>query len=152
MLVKPLTDALARREQALYFDIDLPLVAVLAIVERTGAWRWIATAWPSWGDDAGRARRAARPHRGDGGEEFNLDSPSSSGTSCSRCWACARSRRTSAATPPTPPCSKSCRTTTRCRRSSRYRELAKIKSTYIDALPRMRADDGRVHIRASTRR
>ena len=24
----------------------------------------------------------------------------------------------------------------------RYRELAKIKSTYIDALPRMRADDG----------
>ena len=27
----------------------------------------------------------------------------------------------------------------------RYRELAKIKSTYIDALPRMRADDGRVH-------
>ncbi|WP_165056462.1 MULTISPECIES: DNA polymerase I [unclassified Adlercreutzia] len=27
----------------------------------------------------------------------------------------------------------------------RYRELAKIKSTYIDALPRMRAADGRVH-------
>ena len=27
----------------------------------------------------------------------------------------------------------------------RYRELAKIKSTYIDALPRMRATDGRVH-------
>ena len=27
----------------------------------------------------------------------------------------------------------------------RYRELAKIKSTYIDALPRMRAGDGRVH-------
>ena len=27
----------------------------------------------------------------------------------------------------------------------RYRELAKIKSTYIDALPRMRASDGRVH-------
>ena len=27
----------------------------------------------------------------------------------------------------------------------RYRELAKMKSTYIDALPRMRAGDGRVH-------
>ena len=27
----------------------------------------------------------------------------------------------------------------------RYRELAKIKSTYIDALPRLRAGDGRVH-------
>ena len=27
----------------------------------------------------------------------------------------------------------------------RYRELAKIKSTYIDALPRMRGADGRVH-------
>ena len=27
----------------------------------------------------------------------------------------------------------------------RYRELSKIKSTYIDALPRMRATDGRVH-------
>ncbi|MEF9877770.1 MAG: DNA polymerase, partial [Gordonibacter sp.] len=27
----------------------------------------------------------------------------------------------------------------------RYRELSKIKSTYIDALPRIRAVDGRVH-------
>ena len=35
---------------------------------------------------------------------------------------------------------------TSCPRSScSYRELAKIKSTYIDALPRMRATDGRVH-------
>ncbi len=92
-------------------------------------------------DDAGRARRAARPHRWRWREESSTSTdPKQLGHTCSRCWALRtlkknqRGYSTDAAV-----AQRACRTaTTRCRRSScaNQRSLAKIKSTYIDALPR----------------
>ena len=147
-LAEPLERALERDGSlAAYRDIDLPLVAVLAIMERTGA--AIDTRAPQEPRrvHAARARRAVRAHLRDrgGGVQPRL-AQAALAHPVRGARASSRARRTSAATPPTRACSRSCPPSTRCRRSVlRYRELAKIKSTYIDTLPRLRAGDGRVH-------
>lgn len=146
-LVGPLTEALERDGSARpYFDIDLPLVAVLAIVERTGA-----------AVDCDRLAELGASTQTEldelkvrifdmAGEEFNLDSPKQLSRILFEVLGLKplkknqRGYSTDAAV---------------LKELShehdlpalvlRYRELAKIKSTYIDALPRMRAGDGRVH-------
>ncbi len=146
-LVGPLTRALKDEgSERAYFDIDLPLVAVLAIMERTGAAidvAHLAQLGASTGEEIeGPSSSDLRACRRGVQRGF----PHSSATSCSRCSGFRRARKPSAGTLPTPRCSKTLpRSTELPALVLRYRELAKIKSTYIDALPRMRADDGRVH-------
>ena len=147
----PLTQALGARRQrrAPTSTSTCRSWAVLAIMERTGA--AIDVRPP------GRARQPARRTNSTSfrarifdmaGEDVQPRlARSSSRTSCSRCWGSRRSKKNAArllhrrrgaqgAVPRCTSCPRSC-----CATAS----LPKIKSTYIDALPRMRAGDGRVH-------
>ncbi len=146
-LVDPLNKALEDDgSKAAYFDIDLPLVSVLAIMERTGA-----------AIDCERLAQLGESTQAElddlcaqiydlAGEEFNIDSPKQLShilfdkLGLKPIKKNQRGYSTNAAV---------------LKELSsehelpglvlRYRELAKMKSTYIDALPRMRAQDGRVH-------
>ncbi|WP_080797001.1 DNA polymerase I [Arabiibacter massiliensis] len=147
MLVGPLTEALERDGSArAYFDIDLPLVAVLAVMERTGA-----------ALDCDRLAELGASTQTEldelkvrifemAGEEFNLDSPKQLSRILFEVLGLKPKKKnqrgysTDAAV-----LKELCADHELPSLVLRYRELAKIKSTYIDALPRMRAGDGRVH-------
>ena len=141
ILVGPLTRALEDEgSERAYFDIDLPLVAVLAIMERTGAAHRRRTSRRSWADVHGprQSRACATQIFELAGQEFNVDSPKQLGHILFEVLGSARAqedparlfhRRKSA--------QRACTRSTSCRPwCLRYRELAKIKSTYLDALPR----------------
>ena len=146
-LVEPLTRALeADGSLAVYRDIDLPLVPVLAQMERIGA-----------ALDVGHLRSIGESTQGDldgivaqiyemAGEEFNIDSPKQVGHILFEVVGLKPRKKTSrgystdakvlgelAKEHPLPEL------------ILKYRELAKIKSTYIDALPKLLGDDGRLH-------
>ena len=147
MLVKPLTDALGRDEsKRAYFDIDLPLVAVLAIVERTGAAvdcdRLAELGATTQAElDELRARIVEMA-----GEEFNLDSPKQLGHILFEVLGLRTLKKNQRGYSTDAAVLKELSNDHEMPALVlRYRELAKIKSTYIDALPRMRAGDGRVH-------
>ena len=147
MLVDPLVEALDRDgTKAAYFDIDLPLVGVLAVMERTGAAidcdqlaRLGASTQSELDDLSGRIYEMA-------GQEFNIDSPKQLSRVLFEELGLKPLRKnqrgfsTDAAV-----LKELAKEHELPALVLRYRELAKIKSTYIDALPRMRASDGRVH-------
>ena len=146
-LVGPLKDALERDgSMRAYAEIDAPLVAVLAIMERTGAAvdceRLDAL---GQGTQAELDELSARIFEL-AGETFNLDSPKQLSRILFEVLGLKplkknqRGYSTDAAV--LKELSKDHELPALV---LRYRELAKIKSTYIDALPRMRAGDGRVH-------
>ena len=142
-----LEDELERNESTkAYFDIDLPLVAVLAIMERTGAALDVdrlaklgASTQIELDDLRKRIWELA-------GEEFNVDSPKQLSHILFEVLGL-------------PPIKKNSRgystdagVLKELSKSHElpalvlhYRELAKIKSTYIDALPRMLKADNRIH-------
>ncbi len=146
-LVEPLKAALAADEsERPYDEIDLPLVPTLAVMERTGA-----------AIDAEKLQSLGKSTEGEldqlrrriyelAGEEFNVDSPKQLShilfdviglkplKKNSRGYSTDASVLTELA-----------KTNELPQIVLHYRELAKMKSTYIDALPRMRANDGRVH-------
>ena len=146
-LVEPLAQALEREGSArAYFDIDLPLVAVLAIMERTGAaldTKRLAELGASTGKEAEdlRARICELA-----GEEFNVDSPKQLGHILFEVLGLPAKKKTQRGYSTDAKVLKELAQVHELPALVlRYRELAKIKSTYIDALPRMRAGDGRVH-------
>ena len=147
MLVGPLEEALSRDgSMGAYADIDLPLVAVLAQMERTGAALDVARL-----EELGKSTQvdidALRAKIIElAGEDFNIDSPKQLGHILFEVLGL----------PPKKKTQRGYSTDAKVLKELaaehempalvlRYRELAKIKSTYIDALPRMRAGDGRVH-------
>ncbi|NGM17017.1 DNA polymerase I [Eggerthellaceae bacterium zg-893] len=148
-LVEPLTRALADDgSDAAYFDIDLPLVAVLAIMERTGAaidsQRMRKLDDYASGEIAGLAEQIYAL----AGETFNIDSPKQLAAILFDKLGL-------------PPLKKNQRgystdatVLTELAKDHeipglviRYRELSKIKKTYIDTLPKTAAaaGDGRLH-------
>ena len=146
-LVEPLTEALARDgATGVYFDIDLPLVGVLAAMERTGA-----------ALDAAQLNSLGRQTQADidelrgriyalAGHEFNVDSPQQLSRVLFDELGYPHGKKTQRGY------STDASVLKELARDHelpglvlRYRELAKIKSTYIDALPNMCAGDGRVH-------
>ena len=146
-LVGPLTRALKDEgSERAYFDIDLPLVAVLAIMERTGAAidvERLAQLGASTGEEIEGLRAQIFELAG---QEFNVDSPKQLGHILFEVLGLPARKKTQ----------RGYSTDAKVLKDLseihelpalvlRYRELAKIKSTYIDALPRMRAGDGRVH-------
>lgn len=146
-LVVPLTDALTRDgSNGAYFDIDLPLVGVLAIMERTGA-----------AIDAERLAQLGVATQAEleelservyevAGETFNLDSPLQLSRILFEVLGLKPLKKTQRGYSTDAAVLKELSAYHELPALVlRYRELAKIKSTYIDALPRMRADDGRVH-------
>ena len=147
MLVTPLTKALERDgSQRAYFDIDLPLVAVLAIMERTGA-ALDCERLHELGERTGSELDGLRARIYElAGEEFNVDSPKQLAHILFEVLGLTPKKKNQ----------RGYSTDAKVLKELsaehelpdlvlRYRELAKIKSTYIDALPRMRAGDGRLH-------
>ena len=143
-LVEPLTRAL-EREGSLpaYRDIDLPLVAVLATMERTGDVARLA--------ELGRSAQAELDALSQqildlAGEPFNIDSPKQLAHILFEVLGLTPLKKNQRGY------STDASVLKELAKESelpalilRYREQAKLKSTYIDALPRMRAGDGRVH-------
>ena len=136
-----------------YRDFDAPLVPVLAQMERTGA-ALDTEALAGLGKFANEhiVQYRTQIHEA-AGEEFNIDSPKQVGhilfevmgmkalkktargfsTDASVLGKLAESAELSNGHPEVPQLILD------------YREFAKVQSTYIDALPKMRAGDGRVH-------
>ncbi len=148
-LVEPLTAALKRDgSERAYFDIDLPLVAVLAIMERTGA-----------AIDCDRLAELGKQTEAElcglrediyslAGETFNLDSPLQLSHILFEVLGLKPTKKTQRGYSTDASVLKELAKTHEMPvLILRYRELAKIKSTYIDALPRdvARTTDGRVH-------
>ena len=133
---------------SVYFDIDLPLVGVLAVMERTGApidAQRLADLGTSTQAEIDELRERIHELAG---EEFNIDSPKQLGHILFEVLELPHGKKTQrgystdaqvlkklADVHPLPA------------EVLHYREFAKIKSTYIDALPRLagEAGDGRVH-------
>lgn len=146
-LSESLRAALEKDESiACYTEIDLPLVATLAGVERVGA-MLDADALASMGAETSAEIAGIKAEIISlAGEEFNVDSPKQLGRILFEVLGLPAGKKnqrgysTDAKTlkgleDKHPIASK----------VLRYRELAKMQSTYIDALPSMRAGDGRVH-------
>ena len=147
VLVGPLAAALEREGSArAYFDIDLPLVAVLAIMERTGA-AIDADRLAELGASTGAELEGLRAQIYElAGEEFNVDSPKQLGHILFEVLGLPAKKKTQRGYSTDAKVLKELAQVHELPALVlRYRELAKIKSTYIDALPRLRAGDGRVH-------
>lgn len=131
---------------ACYEDIDLPLVSTLAIMERVGA-ELDTKALSAMGEETTAELEAIRAEIIEmAGEEFNVDSPKQLGHILFEVLGLPTGKKNHRGF------STDAKTLTGlvdkhpiAGKVLRYRELAKMKSTYIDALPRMRAGDGRVH-------
>lgn len=148
VLAPALAEALEREGAAarVYDDIDLPLVPVLTSMERVGA-----------RIDVERLARIGAETQGDidqlaariyelAGEEFNIDSPKQMQRILFEVLGLKPKKKILTG--------YSTNATTLKELSKehelpelvlRYRELTKIKSTYIDALPPLRLADGRLH-------
>ncbi|WP_165044364.1 DNA polymerase I [Adlercreutzia sp. ZJ138] len=146
-LVDPLVSVL-RRDGSLstYTDIDLPLVPVLAYMERTGAaidTDRLAELGRSTGEELESLRTTIHQAAG---EEFNIDSPKQLGHVLFDVLGLPAKKKTNRGYSTDASVLKELVSVHELPALVlRYRELAKIKSTYIDALPAMRASDGRVH-------
>lgn len=146
-LVDPLTKALKEREvYHVYQDIDMPLIGVLACMERTGAaldFDHLNQLSEDAGSEIDRLRNAIFSAAG---REFNVDSPKQ----------LSEILFDEIGLKPIKKNQRGYSTDAKVLKELsaehelpglvlEYREYAKIKSTYIDALPRMVAADGRVH-------
>ena len=146
-LAQPLEKALeSDGSLAAYRDIDAPLVAVLAIMERTGA--AIDTAHlKSLGESTqGELDELSARIFELAGEEFNLDSPKQLSHILFEVIGLKPRKKNQRGYSTDASVLKELSAEHEVPALVlRYRELAKIKSTYIDTLPRLRAGDGRVH-------
>ena len=146
-LVEPLTKELEKEEARKVYDaIDLPLVGVLACMERTGAAldvEHLKALNESTGAEVERLRAAIYQSAG---HEFNVDSPKQLSEVLFDELGLTPKKKTRSGYSTNAAVLKELADEHELPGLMlEYREYAKIKSTYIDALPRMRADDGRVH-------
>ncbi len=153
-LKAPLEQALAEdASKDVYQKLDAPLAPVLAEMERTGA-ALDTPALAKLGDYASARMDEFRTRIfAEAGREFNIDSPLQVSQllfdelgmkplkKTSRGYSTAAGVLTQLAEDPALSNGKP----ELPRLILDYREFAKLESTYIDALPRMRAGDGRVH-------
>ena len=146
-LVEPLKEALNEGEAlSVYETIDLPLVGVLSCMERTGAAidaNHLANLAESTGAEVERLKAAIYECAG---HEFNVDSPKQLSEVLFTELGLTPKKKTRSGY------STDARVLKELTAEHElpglmleYREYAKIKSTYIDALPGMRAGDGRIH-------
>jgi DNA polymerase-1 len=146
-LKAPLERALSQSESmAVYEKIDRPLVGVLLQMERTGAAiDCTRLAEIGHGAQAELEQLSAKIYEA-AGQEFNIDSPKQLSEilfdkmGIKPLKKTTRGYSTNAAV-----LTELAKEHEIARLVLRYRELAKINSTYIEALPKMRANDGRVH-------
>ena len=146
-LVDPLAQELEKEgARKVYDDIDLPLVGVLACMERTGAALdvdHLKALNESTGAEVDRLRAAIYASAG---HEFNVDSPKQLSEVLFDELGLTPNKKTRSGYSTNASVLKELTEEHELPGLMlEYREYAKIKSTYIDALPRMRAEDGRVH-------
>ena len=146
-LVGPLAQELEKEgARKVYDDIDLPLVGVLACMERTGAALdvdHLKSLNESTGAEVDRLRAAIYASAG---HEFNVDSPKQLSEVLFDELGLTPKKKTRSGYSTNASVLKELTEEHELPGLMlEYREYAKIKSTYIDALPRMRAEDGRVH-------
>lgn len=146
-LVDPLVKELEKEGARKVYDaIDLPLVGVLACMERTGAALDVAhlkALNESTGAEVDRLRAAIYASAG---HEFNVDSPKQLSEVLFDELGLTPKKKTRSGYSTNASVLKELTDEHELPGLMlEYREYAKIKSTYIDALPRMRAEDGRVH-------
>ncbi len=148
-LPQKLTEALQKDESFdVYSNIDLPLVGVLASMERTGA----AIDCDSL-EQLGKNTQVELDDLSAkiydlAGEKFNIDSPKQLSHILFDVLGLKPLKKTQRGYSTDASVLKELSKVNELpEQVLRYRELAKMKSTYIDALPRMRAADGRVHTR-----
>lgn len=146
-LVGPLAQELEKEgARKVYDDIDLPLVGVLACMERTGAALdvdHLKALNESAGAEVDRLRAAIYASAG---HEFNVDSPKQLSEVLFDELGLTPKKKTRSGYSTNASVLKELTEEHELPGLMlEYREYAKIKSTYIDALPRMRAEDGRVH-------
>lgn len=146
-LVDPLAQELEKEgARKVYDDIDLPLVSVLACMERTGAALdvdHLKALNESTGAEVDRLRAAIYASAG---HEFNVDSPKQLSEVLFDELGLTPKKKTRSGYSTNASVLKELTEEHELPGLMlEYREYAKIKSTYIDALPRMRAEDGRVH-------
>ena len=146
-LVKPLKKALAEDgSERAYFDIDLPLAGVLACMERTGAAIDVEALGALGASTQAELDALSAQIIELAGEPFNIDSPKQLAHILFEVMGFAPLKKnTRGYSTDASVLKELAKTHELPALVLRYRELAKIKSTYIDALPRMRALDGRVH-------
>lgn len=150
-LVRSLAPVLAERlerdgSERVYYDIDLPLVAVLATMERTGA----ALDCDLLSDLGAKTKIRLDEISAQifelAGETFNLDSPKQLSHILFEVIGLTPIKKNQRGYSTDASVLKELsKVHDLPALVLHYRELAKIKSTYIDALPRMRGGDGLVH-------
>ena len=146
-LIDPLTQALEEREvYTVYQEIDAPLIGVLACMERIGAaidTDHLAMLSKDAGAEIERLRNAIYTSAG---REFNIDSPKQLSEILFDEIGLKPIKKTQRGYSTDAKVLKELSSEHELPQLVlEYREYAKIKSTYIDALPRMIAQDGRVH-------
>ncbi len=147
LLAVKLSDELEEQgSNGVYHSIDAPLVSVLACMERVGA-AIDAEALASISVETGAELERLRSQIYElAGEEFNIDSPKQLGHILFEVLGLPVIKKTRTGY------STDAKVLTELAQNHElpakvleYREYAKIKSTYVDALPRLRANDGLVH-------
>ncbi len=129
-----------------YFDIDLPLVNVLAQMERIGVAIDTDKLSELGRDAAGELTELASEIYAQAGEEFNIDSPKQlSHILFEKMGLKPIKKNQRGFSTDASVLGELAKTEKIASSVLRYRELAKIKSTYIDSLPKMRGDDARIH-------
>lgn len=129
-----------------YRQYDAPLLPVLASMERIGAALDVETLKALGEDTVERIREVRTQIYDAAGEEFNIDSPKQVGHVLFEVLGLPPKKKTARGY------STDAKVLSELSEEHevpglilRYRELAKINSTYIEALPKLRAGDGRVH-------
>ena len=134
--------------ESVYYDIDLPLVSVLVLLERNGA-PIDADALAKLGADTQAQIDELKAKIHDlAGEEFNVDSPKQLGHILFEVLGLPHGKKNKSGYSTDAKVLKKLSEVHELPATVlKYRELAKIKSTYIDALPQIarRYEDGRVH-------
>lgn len=126
--------------------IDLPLVAVLAHMERTGVELDVGHLSDLKQDAEARIEELSQHIFSLAGETFNLDSPKQLSEVLFEWMGLKPLKKNSRGYSTDALVMRElAKTEPIAEEVLRYRELSKIKSTYLDSLPKMRAGDGRVH-------
>ncbi len=147
-LLKPKLEEALREDgsEKVYGDIDLPLVSVLTIMERTGV-SIDVDRLRAMGEDAQvRLSQLSDSIYQAAGEEFNIDSPKHLSRILFEVMGLKPLKKNSRGySTDASVLRELAKTEAVARDVLAYRELSKIKGTYIDSLPKMRAGDGRLH-------
>ncbi|MDO5335456.1 MAG: DNA polymerase I [Coriobacteriia bacterium] len=150
-IVSVLADRLAEeleqeKSSGVYHSIDAPLVGVLACMERVGAAIDVEELASISQETAAELEQLRKRIFELAGEEFNVDSPKQLSHILFDVLGLPPKKKTRSGYSTDAKVLKELSGEHELpAKILEYREYAKIKSTYVDALPRMRADDGLVH-------